>query len=412
MVSFHTSAPGGCRACHVISPSYRIDLSSVVRRPLVFEPVGPGGESRVGLPIRSLRFLDNRRLAAAVVTQATGVPNLLSRGAPSAASPFRLDAVLFDASSGKVLVAPSWSSNSRYNWIVAANSAGFVLQTGRELCLLSPGLKEAKRMTLPPPTPDKYAQERSWSAWPSWSARRILLTGGRVWERGPWIWLDAERLRVLRSWEAVLYMPLAVSDCALVMGTGGGRYFGGPPNCLQVATAGEGWRRIPSTVNPELVQFVSPSLLYVHCCRIRGLVESYSALLMRTNGTVILRFGDEHKGLGPGQAAVSRDGSRFVVLVEQTKGGFPALDIGGHSLLRGLLVYDPPVSITVVRTGGSRFRDKKSGSGSSLAGRSLFRCLRLSKAGVRSVQAPGRQMTAYTTVSAARRGFGAAGGRP
>ncbi len=64
---------------------------------------------------------------------------------------------------------------------------------------------------------------------------------------------------------------------------------------------------------------------------------------MRTDTGKLSRLKPPHKGWGFGQtAAVSRTGKRFVLLVEQTKGAHPALDIGGHSVLREMLVFDPP----------------------------------------------------------------------
>jgi len=41
-----------------------------------------------------------------------------------------------------------------------------------------------------------------------------------------------------------------------------------------------------------------------------------------------------------GVAAASRAGNRFVVLVNEEKGEYSALDISGHSVLKGLLVFD------------------------------------------------------------------------
>jgi hypothetical protein len=42
---------------------------------------------------------------------------------------------------------------------------------------------------------------------------------------------------------------------------------------------------------------------------------------------------------------VSRVGNRFVILEGEMKGSHPALDIGGQSVLKGVLVYDPPFHV-------------------------------------------------------------------
>ncbi len=339
------------------TPSYRIDLRLMVKGPFVFEPIGHP-ESRVGLPIRSLWFLDNRRVAATVVTQAAGQPMLPRRGEPTAASPFRLDAVLIEAATGKILGRPAWPSNSRFALIVAANDRGFVMQAGTEVTLLASDLGPIKRLALPPLPADEYGHDRNWSPRSSWSGRRVVLLSWRTWDRGSWLWLDAEDLQVLESWQDVGTGDVAVSDDRLVMDTGG-RHFGDPPSRLVTSVPGGKWSPIPSTVGASSWQFVGPDLLYFHRYSTIGFPAQGGVFLMHTDSGGVSRLGPPRKGWGLGRAAASRTGKRFVILIVETKGSHPALDIGGHGVLRALRVFDPPFTTPTctLEVRGSRIRN-------------------------------------------------------
>lgn len=81
---------------------------------------------------------------------------------------------------------------------------------------------------------------------------------------------------------------------------------------------------------------------------------------MQTEAGVISRLEPpRNKNWGLGQAAVSRNGKRFVILVEQTKGAHLGLDIGGHDVLKALFVFDPPFKAPSFRlvVRGSRIRN-------------------------------------------------------
>lgn len=311
----------------------------------MFEPWG-SPEGRSGTPIRSLWFLDNQRLAVTVVTQAGGKPELATRNEPNASSAFRLNAVIIEPSSGKVLATPDWPSNSRYAGIVAANDKGLVMERGEELTLLSLDLTPVKRITLPP-LPAKQLTGY-WSPHPSWSGKHLLLFAGPTWTKVRWIWLDAEDLQILESWEGILTGPIAVSDRQLVMDTGS-RHYGDPPGILEVALPGGDWKPLPSTANASAPRFVGPNLLYFHRHSYdyptTDLPARPGVYLMRTDGGgEVSRLEPPRNGWAFGRATTSLTGKRFVILVVETKGRHPALDIGGHLVLRGFLVFDPPFS--------------------------------------------------------------------
>lgn len=341
ITSFLISARGANQPRANVSPAYRIDLKKVVKGPFAFIPVGPGGESRVGLPIRSLRFLDNERLAATVVTQAPGVPALPTRGYPSIASRFRLHVVLLDAATGKILSTPTWPSNTRYAWIIAATRAGFVVETGNVFSLVSPGLKTLKQLKLPDPGADRYGHELWWVADPSWSEKYAVLLRPPFGSIGLWLWIDTENLKTLKSWHDNLSGPVTASDNQLVKMVFQ-QHAGSSPSHLEISAVGGSWKPLPTTINASSWQFVNQGLLYVQSDGTGDAKVQGGVFLMNTDTEELSRLEPPRKGWGLGQAAVSRSGKRFVILVEQTKGAHPALDIGGHGVLRELFVFDPP----------------------------------------------------------------------
>jgi len=331
--------PGLARR-ELLEPSYRIDLRSVVKGPLVFEPIGPR-EPRSGILIRSVCFLDDQRLAATVVTPGGGKPGLATRGQPNEGSPFQLNAALIEADSGKIIATPEWPSNSRYAWIIAANDKGFVIKAGNEITQLSPQLTPGKRISLPQPPSDEYSHDRSWNTDSSWSGRRALLFAGRAWSDMVWVWLDTENFRILASWYDDTVGPIAVSDDQLVKQPFS-QHFGDPPRSLMVQTPGAEWKPIPSTLYGMNPQFVGPNLLRFGIYAPHDRSVQSGVFLMRIDDGEISRVEHTRKGWGYGQAAVSRTGKRFVILVLETRGSHPSLDIGGHAVLRGFLVYDAP----------------------------------------------------------------------
>lgn len=323
-----------------IGPAYRVDLRSVLKANAVPQL---GTRETPWVPVVTLAFLNNERLAATLVVPAKVAPGLTARDRPDAASPFRLRGVVLDASTGRVLATPEWPSNSRAAGIVAANERGFVIEIGVELTLLSPDLTPVEQTTLPSPSATGgHADGTDWGPTAaSWSGKRVLFTAGPAWAVRPWLWLDTEKLRVLKSWEDFATGPIAGSDDRLVIEPSS-RHFGDPPSGLEVAVPGGDWKPLPSTMDASAPGFVGPNLLYFHRY-IHGTVPPRAeAFLMRTDTGEVSRLEPLRKGWGLGQAAVSRVGNRFVVLVGQTKGFHPALDISGHSVLAGLLVYDTP----------------------------------------------------------------------
>jgi hypothetical protein len=121
----------------------------------------------------------------------------------------------------------------------------------------------------------------------------------------------------------------------------------------------EKWSPIPSTLHPSAPQFVGPDLLYFHRYSTINFPAQAGVFLMRTDSGEVPRLESPRKGWGLGRAAASRTGKRFVILIGETKGRHPALDIGGHGVLRALLVFDPPFTTPTctLEVRGSRIRN-------------------------------------------------------
>jgi hypothetical protein len=237
---------------------------------------------------------------------------------------------------------PDWPSSSRFAGIVAANDKGFVTERGEELTLLSFDLVPIKRMTLPA-LPRNFLSGY-WSPHSSWSGRHLLFFAGPAWVKIPWLWVDAESLEVLESWRDIVTGPVTVSDDQ-VISQPYSRRFGDPPSTLMAEVPGGSWRPIPSTLSASVPSFVGPNLVYFHRPQTINHPASAEAFLFRTDGSEIFRLETTRKGWEPGRAVVSRVGNRFVILEGEMKGSHPALDIGGQSVLKGVLVYDPPFHV-------------------------------------------------------------------
>lgn len=332
LTCFHIDALAAQAPGSSIAPAYRIDLRPVVKAEAVSQL---GTRETPWVPVITLHFLDSQRLAATFVTQSRANPGLATRGSPDAASPFRLRGVVLEASTGAVRATPEWPIDVRAAGIVAANDRGVVTEIDNQLTLLSPELRPMKEAALP------SCGGGSWYPTASWSGDHVLLGSGPAWSEGCWLWIDSQDLRIVASWRDLRAGPVAVSDDRLVWEPAR-RDFGDPPSPLKIATPGGNWRPIPSTEGASTPEFVGPDLIYFQVPQTINHPTPAEAFLIRTDGSQVFRLGTTRQGWAPGGAAVSRAGNRFVILQGQMKGSYPALDIGGHSVVKGLLVYDPP----------------------------------------------------------------------
>ena len=313
-----------------IGPAYQVDLRSVLKANAVPQI---GTRETPWVPVITLAFLNNERLAATLVVPANVPPRLTARDRPDAASPFRLRGVVLDASTGRVLATPEWPSNSRAAGIVAANDRGLVIQIGVELTLLSHDLTPVEQTTLPSPSAiGGHPDGVDWGPTAaSWSGKRVLLTAGPAWAARPWLWLDAEKLSVLKSWVDAATGAIAVSDDQIVLEPSS-QHFGDPPSSLMAESPGGPWRAIPDTLRASRPQFVDQDLLCFNRDVPGTLPPRAEVFQMVVEGPGA--FGAPVRGntAGPCGAISSRHGNRLVALRQKLKGSHPALDVGGHSV--------------------------------------------------------------------------------
>lgn len=106
----------------------------------------------------SVTFLDNQRLVVHEISVDTG--RLSSRQDPAVSSPFRLQASILDANSGKLLVTRDWGTRANESSVQVVNG-GVLIQTGGTLRLLSRDLEESEEVTVPMAAGDPSQWDRS-----------------------------------------------------------------------------------------------------------------------------------------------------------------------------------------------------------------------------------------------------------
>jgi len=303
-----------------VTPKWHTDLRSAIKS----VPLGPffaGAGEYKALPHLSLWFTDNDTIVATFVTQES-TPSLSSRDLSSTNSSLRLRPVFLNAVTGKITATPEWSSGSRNASIIAAHDGRFVTQAGNELTLYMANLTPLKKETLP------SLAEGDWIAYPSQTGKNILLlqSGHRA---GSWLWVETETLQILNSWEDTQTGDVAVADDKIAMITCTWSHDCEPS--LQIKGIGTNWKTIAPGHRKSFPQFVNQDLL---------LVSGPPTKLIRADGeTVFVESGSVGCG---SNATPSTSGQRFVIPVCGIKGAITGLDIGGHQVLRQVLLYDAP----------------------------------------------------------------------
>jgi hypothetical protein len=311
-----------------VTPRWRVDLRPTIAGVPLGRVVGRGHETQ-GKPVSSLWFLDDNRIVVTFVTR-EAKSTFSNRAAPDDSSPLRLRAILLDAASGKVMATPTWPSRSRFAKIVAVHDGRFVTQTGAELTLYSQDLTEVGRLALP-------LTESEWAAHSSPTGKNILFLAGGFGNLSPvpWVWVDTDRLKVLRSWEDVRTGYVGISDDKIVMDTC--VWFQECEPSLKARDLDTGWKVIMPTLPTYGVrdaprpQFVNDDLVLLLGSRIE---------LVRADGTVV--FAQDRFSGGCWSDEIPPAARRFAVPTCKLKGNLPALDMGGYHLLQTILLFDVP----------------------------------------------------------------------
>ncbi|MGH9393803.1 MAG: hypothetical protein ACRD1E_06500 [Terriglobales bacterium] len=291
-----------------------------------------------------LQFLDDERLILSFVGNAEK-PTLLPRGEEHAGEEHTVNAIVLSPTTGRVLREAAWPATSPWSRVLSAADAGLILQSGDRFELVTPELAIAKTLLLPPPPPPPWAPgaEAEYLAYASPDGSRLLVTG-TFKTSIPWRWVDAQSMEVLTSFRrppGEWNNPCVSRDRIWAALIGGNRF-------LWTRTPATEWRRmaLPQFDGDETDCWsgVGPGMVYGVADR-RDLPHEpidLGGFIANGEGGNIWKVETDPKEGGPGRAAVSRRGKRFVVLVEKLVGGIDWLDVSGHTVLRGVLIYDSP----------------------------------------------------------------------
>jgi hypothetical protein len=286
------------------------------------EVFGRGRES-AALPRTSLWFTDNDTLVATFVSR-EGSGELSTRDGSNSNLPLRLRPVFLDAATGKVLATPDWPTESRDSSIIAVHNGQFVTQGGNELTLYTPDRKPLKNLKLPPLTED------DWIAHPSPTGKNILFLppgGGAV----SWLWLETDTLQVLHSWKDTHSGDVAVADDKMAMVTCTWTF-----DCkhyIEVRGITTDWKTIALGSSQSFPQFVNEDMIFL---------SEDNTRLVQADGKVVFVEDAPFQKCWWGGAFPSAGGRRFVVPRCTGKGAISSLDIGGHTVLKEILLYDAP----------------------------------------------------------------------
>src|SRR5580704_1088280 len=320
----------GAAPKRAVTPAWRLDLRSTIGSVPLGLVVGQGHETQLQ-PHTSLRFLDDATIVITfVIREGEGNPKLSRRDGSDENLPLRLRAVFLDTATGKVTATRDWPSESRYAHIVATHGNGeFVTERGTQLTLYSKDSRELKRLELPP------TKETGWVAHPSPTGNNIVFIAENLITRSsvPWIWVDTDKLRVLRSWEEIQSGWVGISDKWIAMTAC--VWFHDCEPYVEVRGFATDWKSIASASRHQKPhpQFIDDDLLFLLARPTR---------LLRSDGEAVLLDDMPFGGCWWGSAVPSASGRRVAVPSCKLTGKVAALDIGGVEVLEKILLYDAP----------------------------------------------------------------------
>lgn len=281
-----------------------------------------------------LCFSDHGVLIATFLTQ-QDVSTLARRDQPSDPLPLRLHAAFLDVVTGKVQAKRDWYSAHPAGGIIVVGEGKFVVFTPAVVSLYSPNLELVKEFKL-----SSEQQSHVWDFHSSLTGKVILVE--YHYPEAKYQWLDTDTLLPQSaSWSESLPV-LSVSDDKEITsfrdtyikakGTNIFEAIIQPRNgaertvCREFAgEAGSCWT--PYFVSNDVLALWMPHELSV---------------VPRTGGDALLKATFRYDEWLGSRLYPSADGKRFAVTVSAQKGGSSLLDIGFHSVLKHIVVYDLP----------------------------------------------------------------------
>lgn len=315
----------GSASAEDVSPTWESDLASHVGG----IPLGItlGTHERVSRPVSSVWFLNNDVVLVTFVVRRAAFPELAPKYSTPSTS-LQLHVLKLDVSSGRILSNDVWPTDSRDTRIIAVHDEKLVVQAGNKVTLISKEFRELTSVELP-------ETSTRWIPHSSPSSQNILFVNAGLPTTLPisWIWMSAETLSVVKSWQEVLTGPVGISDHVLAMAS-----CGAIPRCpggIKVKDLDEAeWRTIHGTAYQAGVpSFVKEDWI---------LLINNPMRLIRKNGERIDPTAAPIENCWWSEARVSADAKRFVVPSCHLTGFHPSADLGGADILKGLVVLDYP----------------------------------------------------------------------
>jgi hypothetical protein len=303
-----------------VSPKWRTDLRPAIGGTPLGEVYGRGREYKA-LPHTSLSFIDNKTVVATFVIreEKTSLP---SRNGSNDNLPGRLRPVFIDSDTGKVTSVPDWPTASVNAGIIAVNNGMVVVQAGNELSLFSSEMKLLRKLALP------SLKEGEWWASPSPTGKNILFTqpGHKT---GLWLWLETDTLKISHSWEDNETGDVAIADDVIAMVTC--TWSLDCPRSVEIRGLNTDWQIVAAGHSQSYPRFVDANTLFL---------SGKPTTLIRADGKVVFTNEEGLNSCYLPKVYPLASGQRFVAPECDVKGAIAILDVGGHAILRRILIHD------------------------------------------------------------------------
>jgi hypothetical protein len=270
-----------------------------------------------------LWFSGNNNLVVSIMTPVRPVHSPVPRD---------VQAVLIDASQGKILGTHTWPAViAAKAGLLATDNGNFVLHDKEGLALYSPTFQELKRIRLPD------ARRKAYEEWKVFvtPSRRFVVTAHIV---GPDVeikWLLAENLTEQRSWTLLPEIPrsrlsptLSPSDNAVLVS------LNSPAKCeVSVQDGVTSWRPVFHADNPctSEAQFLTDRTFLLPLPHEFQVLDLEGRLLIRE----VLKKGESAR-----DPSVTINGESIAISISTLKGGSEFLDINPHRVSKRIDVYD------------------------------------------------------------------------
>ena len=281
-----------------------------------------------------LCFSEDKVLIATFITR-EDVTTLARRNEPNATLPLRLHAIFLDAEAGKTRHTKEWSITRPRGGVIAAGDGRFAVLTPAMIALYSPNLELVKDFKL-----SSEQQSHLWDFHVSSSGKSILAQYQYLGAH--YQWLDSDSLEPQGALWSESLPVLSISDDKEIASfrdtyvkAKGIDIFealiqprDGPQRTVCRVLAGQAG----SCGEPEFVSNDLLALWMPHGFRV----------VPKTGSDALFKASfrnDEWLGL---PLYPSAGGKRFAVTVWEHKGGSAFFDIGFHSVLKRIVVYDIP----------------------------------------------------------------------